>query len=285
RIVNGDGLCIKTPSGQILGMRANSCTGDLVTTNEKFRIFLNSTIYRNYNFEFEKELEKNLPQRFIPYDIIVTPEEHSINIKCAWPEDEIWEFDIAAEGSEAEKPEFAKQNIIRQLSKNSGAYKFNVTDVCGNKMFFYSAASLNGVRRMLAEKIAAAGVDVKWESSANFQAAQKLAAAALKNYSDGANGLTYMANSSNKLSGEIYKGLGFSKIAPAFELQQPKDGVLMRTKYCIRYQLGMCKKKLCQKNEKLYLLNGKNRLELEFDCTACEMLIKKSNFAAKGKKE
>ena len=138
---------------------------------------------------------------------------------------------------------------------------------------------------MLAEKIATSDVAVKEKSSANFRAAQKLAAAALKNYSDGANGLTYMANSSNKLSGEVYKDLGFSKIAPAFELQQPKDGVLMRTKYCIRYQFGMCKKKLYQKNEKLYLLNGKNRLELEFDCTACEMLIKKSTFAAEGKKE
>ncbi|MDD3910659.1 MAG: U32 family peptidase [Bacteroidales bacterium] len=285
RIVNGDGLCIKTPSGQILGVRANSCKGNLVTTNEIFRIFLDSTIYRNYNFEFEKELEKNLPQRFIHYDIAVTPGEHSINIKCARPENEFWNFDLAAEGSEAEKPEFAKQNIIRQLSKNSGAYKFNVTDVCGNKMFFYSAASLNGVRRMLAEKIATSDVAIKEKSSANFRAAQKLAAAALKNYSDGANGLTYMANSSNKLSGEVYKDLGFSKIAPAFELQQPKDGVLMRTKYCIRYQFGMCKKKLYQKNEKLYLLNGKNRLELEFDCTACEMLIKKSTFAAEGKKE
>jgi putative protease len=285
RIVNGDGLCFKTPAGQILGARANSCDRDLVTTTEKFRISLDSAIYRNYNFEFEKELEKNLPQRFIPYDIIVTPGERSINVKCAWPEDENWEFDIAADGAEAEKPEFAKQNIIRQLSKSSSAYKFNVTDVCGNKMFFYTAATLNGVRRVLAEKIAAAGTAVKEDSSADFKAAQNLAAVALQNYSDGAHGLTYLANSSNKLSGEIYKELGFSKIAPAFELQQPKEGVLMRTKYCIRYQLGMCKKNPGQKNEKLYLLNGKNRLELEFDCAACEMLIKKSNFAAGVKKE
>src|SRR5574344_1199293 len=205
RIVNGDGLCFKPPAGQILGARANSCDRALVTTTEKFRISLDSAIYRNYNFEFEKELEKNLPQRFIPYDIIVTPGEHSINIKCSWPEEDNWEFDIAADGAEAEKPEFAKQNIIRQLSKSSGAYKFNVTDVCGNKIFFYTAATLNGVRRMLAEKIAAAGTAVTADSSADFQTAQNLAAAALKNYSDSANGRSYLANSSNKLSGEIYK--------------------------------------------------------------------------------
>jgi len=36
-------------------------------------------------------------------------------------------------------------------------------------MFFYSAASLNGVRRMLAEKIATSGVAVKEKSSANFR--------------------------------------------------------------------------------------------------------------------
>jgi collagenase-like PrtC family protease len=282
RIVNGDGLCFKTPAGQILGARANSNSGDWTITTEKFRISLYSIIYRNYNFEFEKELEKNLPQRFIPYDIDVTPGEHSVKIKCSWPEEEKWEYEFPAEGTAAEKPEFAKQNIIRQLSKSGGVCRFNVSKVLGDNIFFYTAAVLNGIRRNLAEKIACSESKEKEKLNCNLALARDIAPAALKNCSDGSDGVSYLANSSNKLSGEIYKELGFKKIAPAFEILQPKKAVLMRTKYCIRYQLGMCLKNPGQKNEKLYLLNGKNKLELEFDCAACEMLIKKSNFAAEG---
>ena len=62
----------------------------------------------------------------------------------------------------------------------------------------------------------------------------------------------------------------------------------MRTKYCIKYELGLCPNckvkwgddKSYRDNlgkvaftEPLYLLNGKNRLELKFDCKNCEMLV------------
>ena len=290
KIVNGDGLCFKTQAGQILGARANSCSGELVSTSEKFRISLGSTIYRNYNFEFEKELGKNLPQRFIPYDIEVTLQEKSLKIKCLWPESETWEYEFNAGGTDAEKPELAKQNIIRQLSKSADVFKFNVAGIKGDKIFFYSAAVLNGIRRDLAEKIILSYKQEEYINRSsnklnkiNLEIAKKIAPAALSSYSDYCGEISYRANSSNKLSGAVYGDLGFSRIAPAFELRQPKEAVLMRTKYCIRYQLGMCKKTPAGGNkyrEPFFLINGKNKLLLDFDCSACEMEIKKSNFAA-----
>ena len=48
----------------------------------------------------------------------------------------------------------------------------------------------------------------------------------------------------------------------------------MRTKYCIRYELGMCP--VHQKGtppERLYLLNNGKRYALGFDCAACEMTL------------
>ena len=53
-----------------------------------------------------------------------------------------------------------------------------------------------------------------------------------------------------------------------------REGELMRSRYCIRYELGLCPKlqgaKPCGK---LYLLNNGRRFALGFDCAACEMTV------------
>ena len=49
----------------------------------------------------------------------------------------------------------------------------------------------------------------------------------------------------------------------------------MRSKYCIRHQLGLCPKQgKVKKAEPLFLLNGKERLRLDFHCSVCEMTVK-----------
>ena len=48
----------------------------------------------------------------------------------------------------------------------------------------------------------------------------------------------------------------------------------MRTKYCVRHQLGLCPKQgKVKKAEPLFLRNGKERLCLTFDCAVCEMTV------------
>ena len=52
------------------------------------------------------------------------------------------------------------------------------------------------------------------------------------------------------------------------------DRTLMRTKYCIRHQLGLCPRQgNVKKAEPLFLRNGKERLQLTFDCAVCEMTV------------
>ena len=82
--------------------------------------------------------------------------------------------------------------------------------------------------------------------------------------------------------------MGAGSIAPAYELEEAPAAELMRTKYCIKYELGLCPNyktrwasdkgyrnnlEKGQYKEPFYLLNGKNRLELKFDCANCEMLV------------
>ncbi|HAC40817.1 MAG TPA: collagenase-like protease [Rikenellaceae bacterium] len=60
----------------------------------------------------------------------------------------------------------------------------------------------------------------------------------------------------------------------SFRLEYRNNGELMRTKYCIRYQLGLCPRQgKVKKAEPLFLRNGKERLQLTFNCAECEMTV------------
>ncbi len=49
---------------------------------------------------------------------------------------------------------------------------------------------------------------------------------------------------------------------------------LMRSRYCIRYELGMCPKyQGAKETGRLYLTNNGRRFALRFDCAACEMTV------------
>ena len=48
----------------------------------------------------------------------------------------------------------------------------------------------------------------------------------------------------------------------------------MRSKYCVRYELGLCPKyQGGRPPQELFLLNNGRRLALHFDCTVCEMTV------------
>ena len=48
----------------------------------------------------------------------------------------------------------------------------------------------------------------------------------------------------------------------------------MRSRYCIRYELGMCPvHQGAKENRPLFLLNNGRRLALHFDCAKCEMTV------------
>ena len=51
----------------------------------------------------------------------------------------------------------------------------------------------------------------------------------------------------------------------------------MRSKYCVRHELGLCPKQgKAKKAEPLFLINGKERLRLDFHCAVCEMTVRQS---------
>ena len=86
---------------------------------------------------------------------------------------------------------------------------------------------------------------------------------------------TYSANCANHLAREVLMDLGYEKVEDAYEIKPVADAELMRSRYCIKYELGLCPKlRPSQKaKEPLYLVNAGRKLKLSFDCKSCEMIV------------
>lgn len=286
-IQNGDGLCFIVPGGNILGARANTCNGNMVATTEKLQVPAGARIYRNYNIAFEKELEKNMPQREIAVKVDVREEEGEYRIYAHTDEGIRITHKFPDNLEPAQNPAMAEEGIRKQLGKRTDIFSFCVESVDVGKMPFMQASVLNGIRREMAEMLSS---EIKRVTdTARKKAADEFIKRKGNSIPLGVEEkLPYLANCSNTVSGKLYERLGAKEVAPAYELAEEPQAELMRTKYCIKYELGICPNYKTRwandtgyRNnagkmdftEPLYLVNGKNRFMLKFDCANCEMLV------------
>ena len=91
----------------------------------------------------------------------------------------------------------------------------------------------------------------------------------------------YRANCANHLAREVLKDLGFERVDDAYELKPVPDAELMRSRYCVKYELGLCPKLHPAKKvkEPLALVNAGRKLKLSFDCKRCEMIVSLFDYA------
>ncbi len=69
------------------------------------------------------------------------------------------------------------------------------------------------------------------------------------------------------------KSVPFEKGVLTFpDKQGESGGILMKSKYCVRYELGLCVRK-GSPGGPLYIVNNGKRFALEFDCANCEMSL------------
>ena len=238
-INNGDGLCTVSANGEQTGFRADRCTGARIEIKTTKGLRIGQGIWRNYSIAFEKQLAAGKPERLI--DVTVDFSASAITAVSAAGASVT--LDIDGDYPPARNIASAVDNIRRQMGKRSGAYSFHVMSVDDSDVRFYPLSALNAFRRQLADMLDA--------RMAVIMAAGRTA----------------------------FKPTG----APAPQQKRSAgDGVLMRSKYCIRYELGLCPKfgkradgRLAKgpAKEPFFLVNNGRRLQLAFDCKACEMTV------------
>ena len=86
--------------------------------------------------------------------------------------------------------------------------------------------------------------------------------------------ISYKANVANSLARQVYTEAGAADVESAFELTHRQNIELMRTRYCIRHETGLCPKQTGKgPATDLYLVNNGRRFTLHFDCRECEMAV------------
>ena len=263
---NGDGMCYIDNNGEFHGFRINRAEGNTLHTATPQNLYKGITLYRNSDHDFDTALQRPTAQRYI--DVTITLAEQ--------PEGYTLTFDDGtthithrcnAEKSVGRTPQAERQR--QELGKlGNTPYRATRIDIDLSQNYFIPTSLLSAWRREA----------IEW-----FDRARRLAYRSdrRKQVQQAPTWLTkqvdYHANIANKQAETFYRTHGVEHTAQAFELSQPRDGELMRTRHCLRHHLGACLKTPQGKNlvAPLTLRHGNTNLSLQFDCARCEMVIKK----------
>ena len=252
---NGDGFAFIKGSS-IVGFRGDVCEGSTIRCQSADGLREGMRLYRNIDAVFTRELEKNLPKREIPVSLEVTVSgggagKWEIVLRASSQDGRIVESSFKADVDTAENRARAAAMFREQLSKRSGHYLFSLDRLEARELPLLAAGTLNSMRRLLAEDLDAqpCGRVPMYAGEATEEPCQK-------------------EPKTSDPSGKIAGGLSKSAENARASAQ------LMRSRYCIRYELGLCPVHQGAKDTgPLFLLNNGRRLALGFDCARCEMTV------------
>ena len=268
RLGNGDGFAFAGKGG-IVGFRGDVCEGNTIRCKPVEGLRSGLKLYRNINSAFERELERNMPRREIGVALEVSISgKYNIDITATSEDGRQVSCPFKSDLDTAENRERQEAMIREQLSKRSGHYLFRVEKLeiqtPGGSLPLLSASLLNSIRRLVASDLDALPCGRLPMAAGRKDTSVKV----------GNTALSYKYNVSNAAARALYEARGAESIEPAYELAHRKDAELMRTRYCVRYELGMCPVHQGAKESRpLFLMNNGRRLALHFDCAKCEMTV------------
>ena len=252
---NGDGFAFIKGSS-IVGFRGDVCDGATIRCQSADGLREGMRLYRNIDAVFTRELEKNLPKREIPVSLEVTVSgggagKWEIVLRAFSQDGRIVESSFKADVDTAENRARAAAMFREQLSKRSGHYLFSLDRLGARELPLLAAGTLNSMRRLLAEDLDA-------------QPCCRIPMAAGVSTEEPCQKGPKTSDPSGKIAG------GPSKSAE----NARASAQLMRSRYCIRYELGLCPVHQGAKDTgPLFLVNNGRRLALGFDCARCEMTV------------
>ncbi len=321
--------------GEVVGFRGDVCQENRITCrNVVHGLYPRARLYRNLSSAFEKELDSNLPVRRIPVSVdisvMVAPvtstgsatedicsvaekdwspslpkrlneQSYLLKISAMTQDGRSVVLEREAGDRAAENAERMRGMFATQISKATGIYSFTLRSLevktPDGSLPFLPVSALNAIRRDLAatlEEMPCKAVPLPANNPRSNVANLSEVSDIQEKVQDGIL-LSYKANIANHIARETYLSLGATQADDAFEISHSPDAELMRTKYCIRHELGLCpihqtngpqnktglppdtvpapvKRTIPTGN--LYLTNNGKRYRLTFDCAGCEMTVK-----------
>ena len=268
---NGDGLCYIDDNGRLQGFRVNRVENNKLFPQDMPKLKPKTRLYRNFDQEFEKLMQKKSAERKMAVDICLTENNFGFTLSFTDEDDNSVSITLERAKEPARTPQ--ADNLRNQLSK-LGNTPFEAKDIKIDLSdnWFIPSSELSELRRNAVEKLLEARrINYRREVFRLKESKTKFSISTL----------TYLGNVMNSSAAEFYKNHGVLKVMPAFEKEQPKDAVLMFCKHCIRYSMGWCPvhhKVRSPFREPYYLVSSDGRrFRLEFDCKQCQMKVLADN--------
>ena len=259
-IVAGDRISYFDRRGELTGTTVMLADKNLLTLRDIKDLQTGVKIYRNFDAEFNKKLEKSEFIRKIPVHIEITGK----NIKFATYNNIYAEYKFTST-QKAKNIEKAVQTFEKQISK-LGDSEFFAKNIKISKDFdlFLPVSEINEIRRNLV-------ANLQKICAENYEYQRRNTTFTIPEYPY--KELDYTFNISNKSAKEFFEKAGCKVNEYAPECTKKEHITLMKTKHCLRDFAGMCLKKYPDKKQ-LYLVDelGK-KYKLEFDCKNCVMKI------------
>ena len=279
---NGDGLCFINSNNELEGFRINRAEGNRLFPLRMPRgLRKGIALYRNSDQLFEKELNGDNVQRKLGIRINIKASAEGLHIEAKTCDEKLHinlQKDISLEKAQKSQVD----NIKRQISK-FGNTIFTVEDVIVEPTdfpWFIPNSILAEIRRQATDELMGRLSEMsenQKDTKTKDQAQQlpdngKGSFHSISSYQH-----PYMYNIANRLAHSFYEQEGMSDITPAFEIKKPSSPLVMQCRYCLRHELGQCKKSHKQSGllkEPLHLRLADGRtFRLEFDCKKCQMNI------------
>ena len=271
---NGDGFSFVERNGDVTGFRGDVCEGLTINCKPVQGIKAGTKVYRNLDSAFEREMDRQACKREIgvkiDLDIRRDKSIFILDVHAVSEDGRVIEHKVEAGDQAAENLDRMRSMIISQLSKSTGIYNFELSLLKGEELPFMPSSFLNGIRRDIAAELDSLPCLARPLENHTPDIGTQYA---VGKQTISAKPATYRANISNHLSEQVYRLMGVGEVEKAYELTHRSGVELMRTKYCIRHELGMCLKNHPDYRGKLYLVNNGRRFELGFDCARCEMTV------------
>lgn len=264
---NGDGLCYLDAQGRLQGFRVNRVENNKLFPQEMPRIKPKTVLYRNFDQEFDRIMQKKSAERKLAVDVSLAENNFGFTLTMCDEDGNSVSMALSKNKELARTPQH--DNLINQLGKlgNTPFVPRNI-EVDLSENWFIPSSELAELRRATVEKLL---------SLRRINYHRELWRMPETEHPYPQKELTYLGNVMNKEAAAFYQKHGVEKIAPAFEVEHPEGAALMFCKHCLRYSMGWCPvhhKVKSPYREPYYLVSGDGKkFRLQFDCKNCQMKV------------
>ncbi|HPO15785.1 MAG TPA: U32 family peptidase [Candidatus Hydrogenedentes bacterium] len=266
---SGDGICFLTSEGELQGSTINSASANTIVPDKPEGIAQGAFLYRNHDHVFLTQLNKSRMERHISVSLSLRRVKETLTLSAHDNDGVSASISIEHPKTPAEKPDLARDTIKKQLSKTGNTpYQCDAVEVEISETGFLPQSVLNNLRRTVLDALSKAR---------RAQHPRKTGGIIPNDVPYPETTLSYRGNVLNHAAEAFYLRHGVTQIEPAAESGLNMTGrTVMTTRYCIKYELGLCPRenKSAVLAEPLILTGEEgDRLQLRFHCNQCHMEI------------